>query len=159
MQWFDAIFRAIGPLLPLIPWALRCTSCLSVMDANSTTTSQWPLGTEDQPRGIQFTAQESSSVSGSHLEQHPSRRIGLVSTLPLSCLTAYIAIGAVRLGLYLLHIAVQRRGGAGGSFATPLMSDHIFLAASVVSCLQSEMICSLSDIIKLELLGSGEIRP
>ena len=144
MDWFDDIFRALGPLLPLLPWGLRCISCLS-----------WKSSSDVAENARVSALSGSQSLDASHACGSHRTRPPLKSTLPLSCLSAYVTVGAVRLGLYLLHLVVQRHGG--GTEGTPWVSDHVFLASSVVACLQAEMICSLSDVIRLELNGSGEI--
>ena len=97
MQWFDAIFRSMGSLLPMLPWALRCGPLIK-----------------------------------------SSNRASFRSTLPWGCFLAYTCIGLVRVILYLAHLALQRGHllAPGGTSKEPWVSDHVFLAASVVACLQ-----------------------
>ena len=110
MQWFDTAFRTTGALLPFLPWLLRCCSCLGAGTGGG-------------------------SGGGGR------RRLAVRPTLQWACLAAYIFVAAVRIGLYVLHLAVQGRllgggGGHGGAREAAWVSDHVFLAASVVACLQ-----------------------
>ncbi|KAL6747232.1 hypothetical protein V8C86DRAFT_1353144 [Haematococcus lacustris] len=48
----------------------------------------------------------------------------------------------------------SRQGGVVGLLPhVAYLSDHLFLGASVVACLQVELVCAVSDVIKLELGG------
>ncbi|KAG2499449.1 hypothetical protein HYH03_002396 [Edaphochlamys debaryana] len=78
-------------------------------------------------------------------------------SLALQALCMYGAVIAVRLGLYLSHVAAQRHAGVF------LVSDHLLLAASVVACFQAELVLCVSDVYKCEVLreadpGAGGVR-
>ncbi|GIL42101.1 hypothetical protein Vafri_134 [Volvox africanus] len=85
------------------------------------------------------------SPSGS---QPLRRRLQPGVTLVLPALLAYLTIALVRIGVYLCHLGLQR--WTGGLLV--LVSDHLILAASVVACLQSELVMCASDAYKAVLV-------
>ncbi len=89
-----------GPLLPLAAFALR-------LIAGFTRLPPSPPAAAGRP---------------------PPLRPGV--TLAVRALVLYVAVAAVRIAVYLGHVAVQRQADLF------LMSDHLLLAASIVSCLQ-----------------------
>eukprot|EP00955_Chlamydomonas_euryale_P056660 356503-Chlamydomonas_euryale.AAC.2 len=77
---------------------------------------------------------------------------GARATLAWPCLAAYLVVCAARMLLYLAHVVAQGGGGAGGGHGGWL-SDHIFLAASVVACLSVELGACAADAMRLD--GGG----
>lgn len=65
--------------------------------------------------------------------------VGKPATWAKKCLQVYVTVTFVRMALYYAHISAS---------AKHHMSDHIFLGASVVACLQLELVCSMNDIVK-----------
>lgn len=116
------VFRVWGPLLPLAAFALRLLAGLARLPPSPPTAAGRPT----------------------------PLRPGV--TLAMRALVLYVAVAAVRVAVYLGHVAVQRQAELF------LMSDHLLLAASMVSCLQSEMLLALSDMYKMELLRDAFLR-
>ncbi|PNH04479.1 hypothetical protein TSOC_009347 [Tetrabaena socialis] len=126
LVWFDRhVFRVYGPLLPLAPYLVRVAAF----------GLRWPPPT---------AALRSAAAAGGAA----ARPLRPAPTLALPALLVYGAVIVVRIALYVCHVALERRA------AVPLylMSDHLLLAASVVACFQSELMCCLSDAFKAELL-------
>lgn len=103
--WYGAascryVFRVWGPLLPLAAFALRLLAGLARLPPSPPTAAGRPT----------------------------PLRPGV--TLAMRALVLYVAVAAVRVAVYLGHVAVQRQAELF------LMSDHLLLAASMVSCLQ-----------------------
>jgi hypothetical protein len=69
------------------------------------------------------------------------RLTGRPATWAPQCLAVYLAMSAVRLLFYLAHLHTAGRD-------TQLISDHIYLAASVVGCLQLELVCIVNDTVR-----------
>lgn len=139
-----AIFRAWGPLLPLLPYALRVGAMLLAAAAqrfaspsSSSLRARPSTPSSPSPSALGGAASSSNGRGG-------GGRGGVLPTLPLASLTAYLGASGLRVALYLGHLALQRGHGLF------LMSDHIFLAASVLACLQCEMVLALSDAAKCE---------
>ncbi|GLC45647.1 hypothetical protein PLESTB_001790000 [Pleodorina starrii] len=121
LTWFDVhVFRVWGPLLPLAPYLVRVAAM--GLRIPSSATGAGPFG--------------------GHLRLRPG------VTLPLPSLAAYLLVIAVRIALYVGHVALQRSGPQG----LVLVSDHLLLAASMVACFQSELVMCLSDVYKAEVL-------
>lgn len=165
MQWFDALFRAAGPLLPLLPFLLRCCAT-------------------EFPRFRRIMSwQANAEASAPRRGLAPPAPAPLQGTLPWACLLLYFLVGTVRILLYLTHLWSQRvaqdtsplgAGRAGPVGANPddpaamdlvpaqhipgWVSDHVVLGASVVACLQLELVCSVSDVVKLQVVGAGLLR-
>lgn len=231
LQWFDALFRSFGPLLPLLPLLLRWPSLDLPHWARSLSTLLGKPRRQTLVGGLAASAGElqGSCPAGYRAVAEPGvaglavyvgagvglglGAVGVLpkvrrarSTLPWVCLAAYFTIAAARVLLYLAHRAAQAQAqqqyyeaynatalatlavaaapannstdpaaalaagldagaGAGTSTAAqPLLppeflagwvSDHVFLAASVLACLQLELLCCVSDCVKLDEDGAG----
>jgi len=139
MLWFDLlIFRKFGSLLPFIPLAAR-VAAVTLLGRASIWWSQ---------------------------RRHDSRPPTPLCTLALPCSCAYVLVVVVRIALYMLHLAAQgaaKSVSSSSSTEAPepsaaWVSDHVFLGASVVACLQVEVVCGISDVIKLEVYGANIVR-
>jgi hypothetical protein len=64
-----------------------------------------------------------------------------LGTLTIECLLLYSGVALGRVLAYLLHAGALKRGWLPGH----VVSDHLFLAASMLACLQAEAACALSD--------------
>ncbi|GFR44978.1 hypothetical protein Agub_g6288 [Astrephomene gubernaculifera] len=127
------VFRVWGPLLPLAPYLVRIAAAAAGNAA---------------ARLFTPTSSSMRVVRGMRPAAVQQPRPGV--TLPLLSLAVYGAIIAVRVLLYLGHLSFQR------AVARVVVSDHLFLGASVVACFQAELLMCLSDIYKAELLRGSD---
>mmetsp|Transcript_14537 Transcript_14537/g.25367 ORF Transcript_14537/g.25367 Transcript_14537/m.25367 type:complete len:311 (+) Transcript_14537:128-1060(+) len=126
MMWFDAgVFRTLaGPLLPFISILLRAISMARL------------------PESLQQQMQGSRPGTWSFAAHCPA-------TLLLRAAAVYLMIILTRMVLYTGHVAVTRSHGVD---SRAYLSDHVLLGASVMACLQVEVACAVSDLVKLEYL-------
>lgn len=107
-KMFDRVLRLVGPAVPLAVMLLRYLAYL-------------PLGRLPGPDTV-----AGNSSSGTFFQ----------------LAAVYAALTVVRWGIYVLHVAlaptVLRSWKRPGSLTTDLMSDHIFLGASLIAILTSE---------------------
>jgi hypothetical protein len=71
-----------------------------------------------------------------------SRTAVALGTLTLECLLLYAGVAVGRVLAYLAHAGALKKGWLQGH----VVSDHLFLAASMLACLQAEAACALSDL-------------
>ncbi|CAL8465031.1 g4566 [Coccomyxa elongata] len=112
LLWFDRLLRRHGPLLPLPVFAIRLAVDIAAVLSNG--------------HNLQ-------SPQGNRLRHHLAEAA-----------VVYVGVTAVRLFVYGLHCAgvyrLLSRAGAVSAVPIQLMSDHIFLGASVVAILSAELV-------------------
>lgn len=79
-------------------------------------------------------------------------RLVAVSTQATHAGMLYVGMIGVRIALYIGHVVLQRYQ------EVYLLSDHIFLAASILASFQSELVLCLSDVYKTEIIGPTPVR-
>lgn len=126
MMWFDkGLLRPAGPLVPFVVVLLRA--------AVHWGEHHWQLHS---------TASIAAAGAGRR-RQEVRVRLG---SLLLNCLTVYSAMAVARLAIYLTHyfLLSQRL------LEFHLVSDHIFLAATMLISLHTEVVCLMSDLLRVE---------
>eukprot|EP00798_Chlamydomonas_sp_ICE-L_P001478 gene1478-32862_t len=139
MSSFDrTLFRTVGPLLPLAVLALRWLA-LDLPTVFVRAAGGDPKGVQDRP------STDTTTTLGPVYAR---------ATMISSCLLVYCIVALCRIALYSLHLALQHSSASGdlNHVAAAWMSDHLVLGASVVACLQVEIVCALSDVVKVEIV-------
>lgn len=128
-QRFDRILRIAGPLIPAGIMALRYLAFAPVY--SSPETADAGVGSSGSSGGSGGGL--SGIISGDAFRQ-------LTAGLGLAAM--YVAVTVVRWGIYMLHVllapTILSSWKRPGSLTTDLMSDHIFLGASIVAILTAE---------------------
>lgn len=159
LLWFDkAIFRAWGSLLPPALWGVRLGAAWLLAAAyhskeggacGGSTTTSTTGGSSGSSRLAAGAAAGLVPKGGAAarwavgLNAHVFGWYGAM-TLGSEAAVVYLLVTWARLGVYGAHLG----GLALQQGQEHFMSDHLMLAASLLACLQSEMVCCVSDLQK-----------
>ncbi len=139
LLWYDrGLLRPFGPLLPFAV-VLGRAGLLAALHWWDRRAAAWRGHTAATPAAVQQQQQQ---------QQGPRLRL---ATLAKLCVQVYVGIALLRLAIYLLHVAVSRL------LHYDIMSDHIFLSATMLVCLHVEMLCVLSDLLRLPIADDGSL--
>ncbi|KAF6255374.1 hypothetical protein COO60DRAFT_1702850 [Scenedesmus sp. NREL 46B-D3] len=133
MLWFDrGLLRPAGPLLPFAVLAARAgvhwlAHKLQVGGVSSSSSSG--------NRGVAARVQQQQR------QQQQGMRLG---SLALSCLVVYSSMAVARLAIYLTHYFLLKNR----LLEFHVVSDHIFLAATMLISLHTELLCLMSDMLR-----------
>eukprot|EP00200_Dunaliella_tertiolecta_P003803 CAMPEP_0202338680 /NCGR_PEP_ID=MMETSP1126-20121109/855_1 /ASSEMBLY_ACC=CAM_ASM_000457 /TAXON_ID=3047 /ORGANISM="Dunaliella tertiolecta, Strain CCMP1320" /LENGTH=321 /DNA_ID=CAMNT_0048929099 /DNA_START=2432 /DNA_END=3398 /DNA_ORIENTATION=- len=169
LTWFDRnVFRtAAGPGLVFLLLLLRLLIARLSAAANSNAiiaaSSGTALDTELTPLAS-TAAVPSGSPSGTFTSVASSAAVTAVKvkalpqvTLPTGCFFCYSLVAGLRMLIYGVHLALiqyaAKQNNLSAKEAPSYLSDHLLLGASVVTSLQVELICAVSDLTKMDVLG------
>ncbi|KAF5830727.1 hypothetical protein DUNSADRAFT_14110 [Dunaliella salina] len=181
LTWFDRnVFRTVaGPGLVFLVLLLRCLIAYLSAAANSKASTaisrEAALDTELTPLASMATVSSgspldtsasvttatpvapSATVTSSATVTTVGVRALPQATLPRFCLLAYASVAGMRMVMYGMHLALIRYTATQNNLSAKevpsYLSDHLLLGASVVTSLQVELICAVSDKTKLDVLG------